>query len=154
MQSNQTEFYFATADEAESAFYSAFEMGDVQLMDAVLALEGVSCIHPGTTVILGRDAVLDSWAKILQNINEPAFYTEVLNRSLVDNIAVHLVAERIAVDHQPDAVTSLVLATNVYILQQNGWRLMMHHASVPSIQHSTSKNSGPAATHAGPETLH
>jgi hypothetical protein len=153
MKTNQPVYYFATPDEAEAAFYSAFEMGDVQLMDDVLAEHGVSCIHPGTSAIIGREAVLDSWMKILSNINEPAFYTEVLNRSVVDDIAVHLVAERIARNHQPDAPTSLILATNIYLRQKNGWRLMMHHASALPNQQQARQSDEPVATHEGPHTL-
>ena len=51
-------FYFASAQEAESAFYSAFEMSDIQLMDAVLADHKVTCIHPGSLPVIGREKVL------------------------------------------------------------------------------------------------
>ena len=153
MKTNQPVYYFATPDEAEAAFYSAFEMGDVQLMDDVLAEQGVSCIHPGTSAIIGREAVLDSWRKILANIDEPAFYIEVLNRSELADVAVHLVSERIAKNHQPDAPTSLLFATNVYVLQTNGWRMLMHHSSASPRQQQTKENNDPVATHEGPHTL-
>ena len=152
MKNNQPEFYFATAEEAESAFYSAFEMGDAQLMDAVLADQSVSCIHPNSLPIVGREAVLDSWVQILSHINEPAVYPEVLNRSVIDDVAVHLVAERIAADHQIGSETSLVLATNVYIRQKNGWRMMMHHASVSSHAEETEEQEA-VITHEAPQTL-
>ena len=34
MKTNRPTFYFANPDEAENAFYSAFEMCDLQLMNA------------------------------------------------------------------------------------------------------------------------
>jgi ketosteroid isomerase-like protein len=153
MKPDQPAYYFTTPDEAESAFYSAFEMADLQLMDDVLADQDVSCVHPASAALIGREAVLDSWKKILSNIKEPAFYTDVLSRSVVGNMAVHLVAERIARDHQPDSPTSLLLATNVYVHQENGWRLLVHHSSAPPHQQQSTQSSDPVATHEGPHTL-
>ena len=154
METNKQVYYFATPDEAEAAFYSAFEMGDLQLMDDVIAAQDVSCVHPGSPALIGRESVLDSWKKILSNINEPVFYTEVMSRSVVGDIAVHLVAERIAKNHQPDSPTSLLLATNVYVHQENGWRLLMHHSSAtPPQQQQAKQKDDPLATHEGPHTL-
>lgn len=153
MKTNQSTFYFATPDETESAFYSAFEMGDVQLMEAVLAEHGVCCVHPGSLPLVGREAVLDSWLQILSNTIEPVIYPEVLNRSVFDDIAIHLVAERIAGDHQPESPTSLVLATNVYVRQKNGWRIMEHHASLPREREEATKGKMPTVTHEAPHTL-
>lgn len=152
MKTNQPAFYFASAEEAESAFYSAFEMGDIQLMDSVLADDGVTCIHPNSLPIIGRSEVLDSWAKILNVSSESVFHTQVVNRSKFDNLSIHLVVERIADNHSIDSNTSLVLATNVYIRQKNGWRLLMHHASLPQ-DTNQSDDDEPTVTHEGPHTL-
>lgn len=149
--------YFATADEAESAFYSAFEMSDINLMNALMADKNVCCIHPNQMPILGRDAVLASWQKILSTLDEPAFYPEVLHRSTqgdsVGDTAIHLVAERIAADHQLGAETSLVIATNIYIKQENGWRMMLHHSSLPPYTENDSIESDPSITHDAPQTM-
>jgi len=153
MKSNQPVFYFASAEEAETAFYSAFEMGDVQLMDAVLARQNVSCIHPGSLPIIGREAVLDSWSQILNNLATPVFYTDVLSRSVVDDMTIHLVMERIASSHQPDAEISLVLATNVYVREKQGWRLQMHHAVLPPVAQEADDSQQHTVTHDAPTTL-
>ena len=152
MKSNQPVFYFASAEEAEAAFYSAFEMGDVQLMDAVLAKNNVSCIHPGSLPIIGREAVMDSWSQILNNQATPVFYADVLSRSVVDDMTIHLVMERIASSHQPDADISLVLATNVYVREKQGWRLQMHHAVLPPLEQEAD-HSQHTVTHDAPTTL-
>ena len=150
-------FYFATAEDVESAFYSAFEMADINLMDALFADKNVSCIHPNAMPIIGRDAVLDSWEKILATISEPAFYPEVLHRTVegdeIGNTAIHLVAERIAADHQMGTETSLVIATNVYIKQENGWRMMMHHSSLPPYEEDEAIENDPSITHTAPQTM-
>jgi len=152
MKTNHPVFYFATPEEAESAFYSAFEMGDIQLMEAVLADDDVCCVHPGAIPLLGREAVLESWAQILAGEIEPVIYLDVLNRTVFDEVAVHLVNERIASDHQPDSPSTVVLATNVYVRQKNGWRLMEHHASVPN-RKPQKEQVDSQTTHEGPHTL-
>ncbi len=153
MKSNHPAFYFATPEEVESAFYSAFEMGDIQLMEAVLADSGVYCVHPGAMPLVGREAVINSWIRILSGEIEPVIYPDVVNRTVFDEVAIHLVSERIAAGHQIDSPVTLILATNVYIRQKNGWRLKEHHASVPqkNLQKDADKTS--QATHEGPHTL-
>ncbi len=157
MEKTTDNYYFATSDEAESAFYSAFEMADISLMKALFADQNVSCIHPNAMPIIGRDEVLDSWEQILSTIAEPAFYPEVLHRSSegneVGNTAIHLVAERIAADHQIGTETSLVFATNIYIKQENGWRMMMHHSSLPPYSEDEAIENDPLITHSAPQTM-
>lgn len=161
MKNTSNNFYFATADEAESAFYSAFEMADIDLMDALMADHNVCCIHPYAMPIVGRVAVLASWREILSTLAEPAFYTEVLHRSVegngvvgeVGSTAIHLVAERIAADHQMGTETSLVIATNIYTKQENGWRMVMHHSSLPPYEESEAIENDPLITHSAPQTM-
>lgn len=154
MKTNQPNFYFETAEEAESAFYSAFETADIQLMDAVLADKDVFCIHPRSLPIIGRENVLKSWSLMLSQNIEPMILTEVLKKTVYDDIAVHLVAERIAKDYQHRANASLVLATNVYVRQSNGWRMMEHHASIPANQEGASKQrKEPIVTHKPPTSI-
>ncbi len=156
MKASQSSTYFATAVEAESAFYSAFEMGDIQLMNAVMAdHNGVVCVHPGATPVLGRKAVLESWSGILANSVEPVVYPNVVNVNIFGDVAVHLVNERIAQSHHPDAQVSLIIATNIYIRQKNGWRMLEHHASLPQnhLRPAVKKDSHYQTTHEGPSTL-
>jgi len=129
MTKENSEYYFATADEAEAAFYSAFEMGDKDLLEAVLADENVSCIHPSSTPLVGRVDVLASWVQILETITDSVIKIDVINRSNSNGIAVHLVSENFSDSHDIGSDFSQASATNVYVHQKNGWRLMMHHAS-------------------------
>ena len=150
-------FYFHSSEEAESAFYAAFEMGDMMLMKALMADTNVTCIHPNAMPIIGRDGVLASWRDILSSINEPALYPEVLHRSVegdeVGNTAIHLVAETIAADHNLSSDKTLVLATNIYIKQENGWRMMLHHSSIPPYVENDELENDPSITHSAPQTM-
>ncbi|MEB8432035.1 nuclear transport factor 2 family protein [Cocleimonas sp. KMM 6892] len=129
MKKDNSEYYFATADEAEAAFYSAFEMGDKDLMEALIADDNVSCIHPSSVPLVGREDVIESWNQILHAISGSVIKVEVMNRTNSNGVAVHLVTEIFADSDDIETEFSEVLATNVYVEQENGWRLMMHHAS-------------------------
>jgi len=151
-------FYFDSSDEAESAFYSAFEMNDMSLMATLMADINVTCIHPNALPIIGRAAVLSSWKAILSSVSEAVFYPKLLHSSVegneVGNIAIHVVAERIAADNQADTESSLVIATNVYIKQENGWRMLSHHSSLPPYEEANTIENDPSITHSGPQTMH
>ena len=129
MKTNRPTFYFANPNEAENAFYSAFEMGDLQLMNAVLANHEGCCIHPGASPVIGRESILESWSQVFSQLGSAVIHIESISRKESDDFAVHVVGEHFAENHQPNAETSLILATNVYIQQNNGWRLLSHHAS-------------------------
>jgi hypothetical protein len=54
---------------ANAAYYRAFSTGDVAAMDQIWADDGVSCVHPGWTPLIGRAAVVDSYRNILTSPN-------------------------------------------------------------------------------------
>ena len=61
----------ADLEEVHAEFYAAFEAGDFDRMSDVWAegpyAAGVSCVHPGWTMLRGREEVLRSWALIMVN---------------------------------------------------------------------------------------
>jgi uncharacterized protein (TIGR02246 family) len=129
--SSMSEIDLSTPEAAETAFYAAFAHCDVQAMDAVWAGDSVICIHPGSSALVGREAVMRSWENMLLYAEPPNIHIEVLSRTVSDGLAVHVVEEHISAGYGDTASTSKVLATNVYRLEDNGWRLLEHHASVP-----------------------
>lgn len=132
---------YATAIAAETAFYAAFARCDFKAMNNVWAGNGVICIHPGAAALVGRDAVMRSWANILTNTEPPNLRVQVLSRTVNNGLAVHVVEERIAPAGASFISASLVLATNVYRQDNDGWHLLQHHASVPvSTQHRMGGN--------------
>lgn len=52
---------------ANAAYYRAFATRDAVAMGRIWADEGVSCVHPGWPVLIGREAILDSYRNILRN---------------------------------------------------------------------------------------
>lgn len=120
---------FSSPEAAEEAFYRALHKNDLDLMMAVWDEdENISCVHPGGQRLEGRAAVRQSWEQIFAHSSGMAIHLSDESRYDDQNLTVHVVHEHIRLgkesQHQPP-----VIATNVYRLTDNGWRMVMHHAS-------------------------
>lgn len=132
---------------ANQSLYDAFEAGDIDLMSAVW-LDGpeaatVSCVHPGWSPVVGRDAVLRSWSVIMANTSYIQFVlTDVAARVTAD-VAVVTCGENMLTglpldlddlddlgdDGVPGLAGGRAVATNVLRRTPLGWRMWLHHAS-------------------------
>jgi ketosteroid isomerase-like protein len=128
MSKLQAEFH--TPQAVETAFYTAFTNCDVQAMDTVWADDNVICIHPGSSVLVGHEAVMRSWMNILTDAEPPNLHVQVLYRHVGTDLALHVVEEQIIPNSGNPETTSVVLATNIYRSYLNGWRMVEHHASL------------------------
>jgi uncharacterized protein (TIGR02246 family) len=118
-------------DAVESAFYAAFAATDLDAMARVWVDEGAVCVHPGGAVLLGKEAVMQSWAEILTGATPPRIEHRLIQHITGSDLEIHLVEERIQPGGEAAATPSLVIATNVYARGDQGWRLRVHHASLP-----------------------
>jgi len=117
---------FSTPDEAEAAYYRAFERADHDLMSEVwLASDHVSCIHPLADEIHGHRFVLASWRAIFHNQGPTPVAHTATEKHLAGPLAVHLGIETLTRNDAEHAF----LATNVFQLERDGWRMLSHHAS-------------------------
>ncbi len=120
---------FPSADDAEAAFYEAFERGDIAAMMAVWAeTDDIVCIHPNGPRLVGFEAVRDSWVRIFAGGTRLRVRTVEGRDFKGQTLAVRAVIELVAAPEENAPVTQ-VLATNVYELTENGWRMVVHHAA-------------------------
>jgi uncharacterized protein (TIGR02246 family) len=139
---------FPTADEAEMAFYDAFERCDIAAMMTVWTeSDSVVCVHPGGPRLVGFEAVRDSWVQIFAGAPQLRVRTVDVQRFDEQGVAVHSVIEEVSPRGQ-QAPVGQVYATNVYELTDGGWRMVIHHAT-PAPE-ATHQDEPPAPTH----TLH
>jgi len=131
---------FPSADAAEAAFYAAFETTDLGLMARVWPQDqDARCVHPGSDLLQGYVAVMESWRSILAGAQRPTVRIRLIDRYDTDLLSVHLVEERIGpAGTEQDLIR--VLATNIYVLTETGWRMSLHHASLPLV--ATAKDLG------------
>jgi ketosteroid isomerase-like protein len=137
---SQARFY--TPREAEAAFYAAFVKRDLEAMMAVWAEDDtVSCVHPMGPAHAGRTAVRRSWQGVFRTSPPMKFMIEERKTLQEGSLAVHVVLEHIRVGPAPAGPP--LVATNVYRLTPDGWRMVLHHASPV-----------PAPKKAAPKVLH
>jgi len=110
---------------ANATFYRAFTRGDFPVMSALWAQHApVTCFHPGSTLIRGRQNVLSAWRQI---IAEPAPF-----EMRCDHATVQLYGSTALVTcYEGNGEQAAHLAaTNVFVLESGEWR-MVHHQAGP-----------------------
>ncbi len=124
-----------TADVVEEAFYEAMQRGDLEAMMALWADdEDVVCVHPGSDRFVGLAAVRESWASIFRHGRVQIRRCDVrVHTGAV--LAVHNVVEQTLQGDPhgaPPGGLQVVecIATNVYVKQAGGWRMMLHHSAL------------------------
>ena len=120
---------FATPDEAQTAFYEAFERANLAAMMAVWAeSDDIVCVHPQGPRLVGFEAVRESWMQIFANGAALRVRATEQRRFDAQSVAVRAVVEQVAPPGE-NAPVSTICATNIYELTPNGWRMVVHHAS-------------------------
>lgn len=127
----------ADVDEVHAEFYAAFEAGDFDRMSAVWAdgpyADGVSCVHPGWTMLRGREEVLRSWALIMANTTYIQFVLTDIETDVYGDHAVVTCKENVlTADEDTEAgflAGGSIVATNLFVRTGGEWRLLLHHGS-------------------------
>ena len=120
---------FGSAQEAEAAFYAAFQMSDIEGMALIWDDHEAVCIHPFGDRIEGKLAIMQSWQQIFAHDVQLRFTLIDLWVFSGDSHGIHLVRENISVDESEGVKTMVVLATNAYRRVDDGWRMILHNAS-------------------------
>ncbi len=138
---------FTTPQDAEAAFYEAFEKGDLDTMMGVWADDDdIVCVHPGGPRLAGAEQVREAWRQIFAGGQTLRFRLRQLHAVNGMTLVVHSVYEQISVAGEARA-RQPVISTNVYMRTEIGWRMVVHHASpAPAAPETEGKRA--------PKTLH
>jgi len=140
-------------EATETAFYRAFAAMDLAAMARLwLSGEDARCIHPGGDLLAGATAVLESWRQIFSGAAAPTVQHRVLHRTNAPGLSIHLVEERIGPSGAEAERLTRVIATNVYRETPGGWRIALHHATLPLVEER--KGRGSAARGGDARRLH
>ena len=141
---------YASPQDAESAFYEALTKADLDAMMAVWADDDdIYCVHPNGARVAGVELVRESWRKIFASGQTLRF--QLRDQQYVQGmmLSVHSVYEHVTVAGEPRP-RGPVVATNVYLRTERGWRMVAHHASpAPAAAVAESE-----PRRAAPKTLH
>jgi ketosteroid isomerase-like protein len=140
-----TEVY-ATAQDAERAFYKAFERASLAEMMTVWAEEeDIVCVHPAGARHAGIIEVRESWRRIFAQ--GPRLRFRLVGARVFPGrmLSIHSVYEHVTVAGDPRPPNP-ALATNIYLLTNRGWRMLMHHAS-PLAAEAAPQETPPSVLH-------
>lgn len=120
---------FTSPQEAEQAFYEAFQRADLDALMAVWAEDDeVFCVHPGGARLTGLAAIRESFRQIFRAGASMHFQLRGAQQIRGGLLAVHSVYEYITLLGERRQA-SPVIATNVYANAGGGWRMIGHHGS-------------------------
>lgn len=109
---------------ANAAFYRAFAAADIEAMTGLWAeVAPVACIHPGWGLLSGRREVLESWRRIFANA-PPDILCHGARAFLLDEAAYVVCFEIMS--------EGVLIATNVFVREAGGWRIVHHQAGPTS----------------------
>ncbi|EIJ41373.1 hypothetical protein BegalDRAFT_0454 [Beggiatoa alba B18LD] len=121
---------YATPEEAELAFYEAFETADLTEMGRVWAnSDDITCIHPMGNCLRGREEVMSGWREVFSGGTRLAFELTQVQQNINHNIAIHILYENISLIGSNRPATSMI-ATNIYQLINGSWQIILHHSSL------------------------
>ena len=119
-------------ERANTTFYEAFEAGDIDTMRELwLDSPDTICVHPGAAPLRGKSAIARSWALIMANTPYIQFFLTDVEVSVHGEVATVTCTENVLTGNDNPNVFggASAVATNVFLRTQDGWRLLVHHAS-------------------------
>lgn len=134
-------------DEIEAQFYEAMQQADLDKLMSVWADdEDIACVHPGGPRLLGAGAIRASFEAIFAN-GAVDVQPDKVRRLHTHASAVHHVLERVQASGDQGPQTAFAVATNVYLLTEQGWRMVLHHASPGQARELQEISEAPSTLH-------
>ncbi len=105
---------------ANEAFYAAFAAKDLTAMqEAWSAAEPLFCLHPTWVLLVGRDAIMESWVNIFA-AEGPTIRPVAAQAWIQGDVGMVVCQERYR--------RGILAATNLFRQEAGLWRLFHHHA--------------------------
>ncbi|AUI69389.1 YybH family protein [Beggiatoa leptomitoformis] len=125
---------YTTPEEAELAFYEAFETANLADMARVWAeSDDITCVHPMGNCLKGRALVMSGWREVFSSGTRLAFELTPIQQNINRDIAIHTLYENISLVGSNRPSTSMI-ATNIYQLINGSWQIILHHSSLMSVE--------------------
>ena len=116
-----------------AALYEALESADVDRMAQVwddVAPDALVCVHPGWPMLRGRDHVLRSWSAVMAGTDYIQFFLTDVQICVNGDAAVVTCTENVLTEvTESGQAGNIVVATNVLVRRDDGWRVQVHHGS-------------------------
>lgn len=120
-------------DKAQSAnkrFYEAFNKRDIAAMKEVWGNdEKTTCVHPGWAPLKGFEPIMNSWMGIFENSWNMEIRISDVRVLATENLAWVSCIEKLFTIAESGVLVSQVFATNLFHIEDDIWKMVMHHAS-------------------------
>jgi ketosteroid isomerase-like protein len=115
--------------DANASFYDAFEKLDLSVMTSLWARSvTVTCLHPGWDMVVGHEAVMQSWRMIFEGTSEIRMRVEDPHVTAGPDHAWVVCRELLFTTVQGSAVENVMTATNTFVREEGVWRIAHHQA--------------------------
>ncbi len=115
---------------ANLAFYDAFTRLDLATMAELWARRTpVTCVHPGWDLVLGYEAVMQSWRAIFEATTEIRFRVEEPQVTCFGEAGWVVCRELLHTSVGGTAIENAMTAINTFVLEDGAFRITHHHAA-------------------------
>ena len=130
------------AELANASFYAAFNKRDIEAMKNVWGRDvNATCVHPGWPPLTGFESILNSWEGIFKNSGNMEVQISEVRVLASSDLAWVSCIEKLYTIAESGVLASKVFSTNLFHLEDDVWKMVMHHASpVPDIKKDVSVN--------------
>ena len=119
-----------SAITANEKFYKAFNARDLSAMKEIWSShQNVTCVHPGWSPLNGFEPIIDSWQGIFKNSGNMDIQISDINMLTSNDLAWVSCVEKLYTIASHGVLASQVFSTNLFKLNKDGWKMIMHHAS-------------------------
>jgi ketosteroid isomerase-like protein len=138
---------FSTPEAAEAAFYDAFQTRNLEAMMAVWANDdSIACIHPMAAPLDGRAAVAAGWHSMFEAAGQFQVEVEIAHEIREATQVLRIVREYLIIGRETEPRPP-ILASNLYHKEDDGWHMVLHHASPLQVGGTPASRMPPAVLH-------
>ena len=125
---------------ANASFYEAFNKRDIESMKNVWGKDAkATCVHPGWPPLKGFKPIFNSWEGIFKNSGNMEVQVSDVQVLVSGVLAWVSCVEKLYTIAESGVLASEVFSTNLFYLEDDVWKMVMHHASpVPDIKKDAS----------------
>jgi ketosteroid isomerase-like protein len=122
------------AEKANERFYQALNESNLDRMEEIWShTMAARCIHPGWDILIGWTAIRESWQSIFSAGGDLSVEAAEVEVNIVGEVAWVQCLEQIRNTGDAGDQLSVARATNLFVRDDGGWRMVLHHASpIPS----------------------
>ena len=121
---------FEPVVEADAKFLRTLETLDVKgIMHCWSDFERITMLFPGVELARGRQEIEKAWTKVAANTSRLNVMLQPISVMRLGDLGWTFLSGRMVSTHGDETLTVEVYITNIYRREEDGWKLLHHHAA-------------------------